>query len=43
MMLPIPGTSSIEHLELNVAAASLRLADEEYEKLSGVPYLVGSR
>ena len=42
MMLPIPGTSSIEHLELNVAAASLRLADEEYEKLSGVPYL-GSR
>jgi aryl-alcohol dehydrogenase-like predicted oxidoreductase len=43
MMLPIPGTSSIEHLELNVAAASLRLADEEYEKLSGVAYLVGSR
>ena len=41
--LPIPGTSSIEHLEQNVAAASLRLADEEYEKLSGVPELVGSR
>jgi len=31
-MLHIPGTSSIEHLELNVAAASLRLADEEYER-----------
>jgi aryl-alcohol dehydrogenase-like predicted oxidoreductase len=42
-MLPIPGTSSIEHLEQNVAAASLRLADEECEKLSGVPDLVGSR
>jgi len=43
IMLPIPGTSSIEHLEQNVAAASLRFADEEYEKLSGVPELVGSR
>src|SRR6266446_399774 len=43
IMLPIPGTSSIAHLEQNVAAASLRLADEEYEKLSGVPELVGSR
>jgi pyridoxine 4-dehydrogenase len=42
-MLPIPGTSSIEHLEQNVAAASLHLADEEYEKLSAVPELVGSR
>ncbi len=43
IMLPIPGTSSIEHLEENVTAASLRLTDEEYEKLSGVPELVGSR
>jgi aryl-alcohol dehydrogenase-like predicted oxidoreductase len=43
LMLPIPGTSSIEHLEQNVAAASLRLAEEEYEELSGVPELVGSR
>src|ERR1700720_1469387 len=42
-ILPIPGTSSIEHLEQNVAAASLHLADEEYEELSGVPELVGSR
>jgi pyridoxine 4-dehydrogenase len=42
-MLPIPGTSSTEHLEQNVAAASLRLAEEEYEELSGVPELVGSR
>ena len=43
LMLPIPGTSSIEHLEQNVGAASLRLAEEEYEELSGVPELVGSR
>src|SRR6266404_2711734 len=43
IMLPIPGTSSIEHLEQNVAASSLRLAEEEYEKLSRVPELVASR
>lgn len=43
IMLPIPGTSSIEHVEENVAAASLRLTDEDYEKLSSVPELVGSR
>jgi len=43
IMLPIPGTSSIEHLEQNVAAASLRLTDQEFEELSEVPELVGSR
>jgi pyridoxine 4-dehydrogenase len=43
IMLPIPGTSSVEHLEQNVAAASLHLTDEEYEHLSEVPELVGSR
>jgi pyridoxine 4-dehydrogenase len=43
IMLPIPGTSSIEHLEENVAAASLRLSDVEYEELSRVPELVGTR
>ena len=43
IMLPTPGTSSIEHLEQNVAAASLRLAEEEYEELSGFLELVGSR
>src|SRR5712675_2645037 len=43
LMLPIPGTSSIEHLEENVAATSLRLTDEEYQKLSSVPELVASR
>jgi aryl-alcohol dehydrogenase-like predicted oxidoreductase len=43
IMLPIPGTSSIEHLEQNVAAASLRLAEEEYKQLSRVAELVASR
>ena len=43
MMLPIPGTSSIEHLEQNVGAASLRLSEDECEKLSDVPELAGSR
>jgi len=43
IMLPIPGTSSIQHLEENVVAVSVRLTDEEYEKLSSVTELVGSR
>jgi len=43
IMLPIPGTSSMEHLEENIAAASLRLTDEDYQMLSKVPELVASR
>ena len=43
IMLPIPGTSSIEHLEQNVGAASLRLTEEEFEELAEVPELVASR
>ena len=43
MMLPIPGTSSIEHLEENIAAASVRLTEEEYERLAGVPELAALR
>jgi aryl-alcohol dehydrogenase-like predicted oxidoreductase len=43
MMLPIPGTSSVEHLEENVAAASLRLTKQEFERLSRVPELVSTR
>ena len=39
VMLPIPGTSSIEHLEENVEAASVRLSVEEYEHLAGVAEL----
>ena len=36
VMLPIPGTSSIEHLEENVGAASLALSDQEYQDLMAV-------
>jgi pyridoxine 4-dehydrogenase len=43
VMLPIPGTSSIEHLEENVRAASLRLTDEEYQELTGVAESPSSR
>ncbi|HUK26179.1 MAG TPA: aldo/keto reductase [Terriglobales bacterium] len=43
VMLPIPGTSSLEHLEQNIAAAGLRLTEEEFEQLAGVPELVGER
>lgn len=43
MMLPIPGTSSVKHLEENVAATSLQLGDEEYQKLSRVPRLAATR
>ena len=39
IMLPIPGTSSVVHLEENVRAASLQLAEEEYMELSGVATL----
>jgi aryl-alcohol dehydrogenase-like predicted oxidoreductase len=42
-MLPIPGTSSVEHLEENVGAATMRLTDEEFERLAEVPELVASR
>jgi pyridoxine 4-dehydrogenase len=33
VMLPIPGTSSVEHLEENIAAGGLRLEQEEFEEL----------
>lgn len=42
-MLPIPGTSSIAHLEQNVAAASLELSEEEYRKMFAVPALAATR
>jgi pyridoxine 4-dehydrogenase len=34
MTIPIPGTSSVSHLEENVAAAGVELSDEEFELLS---------
>jgi pyridoxine 4-dehydrogenase len=39
VMLPIPGTSSIAHLEENIRAASLQLSDEEYLELTGITEL----
>ena len=36
VMLPIPGTSSIEHLEEDVAAASLRLTEDEVTRLAAL-------
>ena len=33
VMLPIPGTGSVEHLEENVAAADVELSDDEYAEL----------
>ena len=34
VVLPIPGTSSIEHFEANLAAADLELSDAELERLN---------
>jgi aryl-alcohol dehydrogenase-like predicted oxidoreductase len=34
VMLPIPGTGSVSHLEENVAAAQFELADEQFRALS---------
>jgi len=34
VMLPIPGTSSVEHLEANVAAADIDLSDDELATLN---------
>jgi aryl-alcohol dehydrogenase-like predicted oxidoreductase len=34
VMLPIPGTANIQHLEDNVASAKLKLTPEEFSRLS---------
>ncbi len=34
VMLPIPGTSSVAHLEENVASAGIELTDEEFDALT---------
>ncbi|MFC5277978.1 aldo/keto reductase [Halorubrum rubrum] len=36
VMLPIPGTSSVDHLKSNVAAAHLDLTDGDVRKLDGI-------
>jgi aryl-alcohol dehydrogenase-like predicted oxidoreductase len=42
-MLPIPGTSSAQHLEENMKAASLRLTQAEFDEMALVPELAFSR
>jgi pyridoxine 4-dehydrogenase len=37
VMIPIPGTSSVEHLEENVGAAGLELTDMDFAELSRAP------
>jgi len=32
-MLPIPGTSSVAHLEENIAAANVKLSDAEWAEI----------
>ncbi len=34
VMLPIPGTSQVSHLEENIAAAQLELSDDEFQQLN---------
>jgi aryl-alcohol dehydrogenase-like predicted oxidoreductase len=36
VMLPIPGTSSVDHLEENVEATRLELSEEELERIAAV-------
>ncbi len=36
VMLPIPGTGKVKHLEENVAAAAIKLAGAEFEELSAL-------
>jgi aryl-alcohol dehydrogenase-like predicted oxidoreductase len=43
LMLPIPGTSSVEHLQENMLGGSLRLTEEEFAQLAEVPELTFSR
>jgi aryl-alcohol dehydrogenase-like predicted oxidoreductase len=35
VMLPIPGTSRVKHLEENMGAASIDLTDEEFAAIAG--------
>ncbi len=46
VMLPIPGTSSVAHLEENTAAAEVELSDEHFEELAqaaGLSYRLPER
>ena len=37
VMLPIPGTSSVEHLEENIGAAEVEIPEELYERMTNAP------
>ena len=41
--LPIPGTSSVKHLEANMQAGSLKLTDQEFQEMARVPELSFTR
>jgi pyridoxine 4-dehydrogenase len=43
LMLPIPGTSSVEHLEENMRAGSVRLTEEEFREMASVEELTFTR
>ena len=43
VMLPIPGTSRVQHLEENVAAANLALSDEDFRELDRAGREEGTR
>jgi aryl-alcohol dehydrogenase-like predicted oxidoreductase len=36
VMLPIPGTSSVAHLDENLASAALTLAEEDLNQLNAI-------
>jgi len=38
VILPIPGTSSVKHLEENVAAGGIELPERVFEELAGVEH-----
>lgn len=42
VMVPIPGTSSVAHLEENLGAADVTLTDEQFRALAGGPHALGS-
>ncbi|MDE2488744.1 MAG: aldo/keto reductase [Alphaproteobacteria bacterium] len=43
VLLPIPGTGSLQHLRENVAAAAIKLSDEDFEDLSALGAARASR
>jgi aryl-alcohol dehydrogenase-like predicted oxidoreductase len=42
VIVPIPGTSSVKHLEENIAAAGLELPQAAYDQLSAVSHAPAS-